>query len=128
MTLKKELAAGALLAALIAASFVNISYLEGFITSLSARVSLSRSFCEAGDFENAEAALRGAVDAWTSADGYTHIFIRHSEIDAAADAFYDVLGALAEGEAGAAEGAYEKLSTRLAGLYTMERVTLGSIF
>lgn len=125
--MKREIAALALLAALFSASFFNIRHLRGFTGGLASNVEASRSAFDAGDYGRAEALLRGALSEWEGAEGYTHIFIRHSEIDAASDAFCELLGSLAARDEGAA-GDYEKLLNRISSLYTMERLTLGSIF
>lgn len=69
-----------------------------------------------------------AAQDWLGADGYTHIFIRHSEIDSTTDAFFELMSDVRSGDAQSASGAYEKLAAHLDSLYTMERVTLGSIF
>ena len=61
-------------------------------------------------------------------EGYTHIFIRHSEIDSTTDAFFELMSDVRSGDAESAAGSYEKLLAHLSSLYTMERVTLGSIF
>ncbi len=126
--MKKELAALALLLALIVGSLVNISYLQRFAGKLGDQVSLSRSALALGDRENAERMLRDAIDAWLHADGYTHIFIRHSEIDSTTDAFFDLLSQVGAGDPGSAQGAYEKVTAHLQSLVGMEKLTLGSIF
>ena len=72
--------------------------------------------------------LKYLRDFWLGADGYTHIFIRHSEIDSTTDAFFELMSDVRSGDAQSASGAYEKLAAHLDSLYTMERVTLGSIF
>lgn len=86
------------------------------------------AYCEAGQFELAEQELENAAQDWLGADGYTHIFIRHSEIDSTTDAFFELMSDVRSGDAQSASGAYEKLAAHLDSLYTMERVTLGSIF
>lgn len=126
--MKKEIFAAALLAALFLGALLNIRYMEGFIGGLGGMIDESRAYCEAGDLAGAEELLRSAIDEWNAADSYTHIFIRHSEIDSASDAFYELLSYVASGDADGASGAYEKLSAHLSSLYTMERVTPGSVF
>ena len=126
--MKKEIAALALLLALFGGSLVNINYLQGFAGKLSDQVSLSRSALELGDTKNAETILRDAIDEWMHADGYTHIFIRHSEIDSTTDAFFELLSEVGAGDPKSAEGAYEKVTAHLQSLVGMEKLTLGSIF
>ena len=76
--MRRELAAGALLLCLIAASLFNLRHLHGLTDELCSLVEASQSACEAGSFEKAEVLLRSAMDSWESAEGYTHIFVRHS--------------------------------------------------
>lgn len=126
--MKKEIVALILLIALFSASLLNISYLHKFTDSLCSLVESSREACSAGSFEKADVLLRSAMDDWKSAEGYTHIFIRHSEIDATTDAFCELLSDIASGDGDAASGGFEKLLFHLQSLYTMERVTPGSVF
>lgn len=126
--MKRELAAAAVLILLLAGSWWNLKYLRDFTGGLSETLDLSRANCEAGQFELAEQELEKAAQDWLGADGYTHIFIRHSEIDSTTDAFFELMSDVRSGDAQSASGAYEKLAAHLDSLYTMERVTLGSIF
>ena len=126
--MKREFAAAAVLILLLAGSWWNLRYLRDFTGGLGETLELSRAYCEAGQFELAEQELEKAAQAWLGADGYTHIFIRHSEIDSTTDAFFELMSDVRSGDAQSASGAYEKLAAHLDSLYTMERVTLGSIF
>lgn len=126
--MKRELAAAAVLILLLAGSWWNLKYLRDFTGGFSEALDLSRAYCEAGQFELAEQELEKAAQDWLGADGYTHIFIRHSEIDSTTDAFFELMSDVRSGDAQSASGAYEKLAAHLNSLYTMERVTLGSIF
>lgn len=126
--MKRELAAAAVLILLLAGSWWNLKYLRDFTGGFSETLDLSRAYCEAGQFELAEQELEKAAQDWLGADGYTHIFIRHSEIDSTTDAFFELMSDVRSGDAQSASGAYEKLAAHLDSLYTMERVTLGSIF
>lgn len=126
--MKKELCAGLLLAALFIGALINIAYLRGFIGGLTDTLDISRAAAASGDFAAAEDTLRSAIEVWTEADEYTHIFIRHSEIDSTTDAFYELLSDVLSQDGESAEGAYEKLSSHLSSILTMEQVTFGSIF
>ena len=61
-------------------------------------------------------------------DGYTHIFIRHSEINSTTEAFFQFRSDIGSGDADAAEGSYGLLSETLRSIMTMEQISLGSIF
>lgn len=126
--MKKEIAAAALLIALIAASLFNIRYLDNFIGGLTGALELSRRSMEAGDFTDAETYLRGAIDEWMAADGYTHIFIRHSEINSTTDAFYEALSDVVSHDTESATGSYGKLTAQLTSITGIEHLRFGSIF
>lgn len=126
--MKKELAAVSILVLLTGCALVNIAYLRGFINGMAEEISASRLWAERGELPAAEERLREVIDRWVGADSYTHIFIRHSEIDSATDAFYDLLSDLSAGDAGSAAGGYEKLLYHLNSIMTMEHLTFGSIF
>lgn len=126
--MKKEIFAAGLLIAMFAGALYNIHFLRGFIGELTDTLYESRAACESGDFDGAEEHLRAAIDTWNSKEGYTHIFIRHAEIDSTSDAFYELLSDVSSKDASSAVGAYEKVLSHLLSIYTMERITLGSIF
>ena len=79
--MKKELFAALSILALIIGAVVNILYLMDLANGISYHVEASQQYCRDDDFDQAEAELRIALEIWLKADGYTHIFIRHVEID-----------------------------------------------
>lgn len=117
-----------ILAVLLAAALYNVSYLDGKVKDLEAMVDSSAKLMREGDCAAAAEALQRAIDTWNGMEGYTHIFIRHSEIDGATDAFYEYLSDVIAADGGSAEGSYQKLRAHLESIATMEHVTLGSIF
>ena len=126
--MKKTYAAAALLFLLLAGALINLWYLDGFIAGLVGQVDVSRTCAEDGDYAAAEHELRRAIGTWNGADGYTHVFIRHSEIDSTTDAFYELLSDIVAGDGDSAVGSFEKLTAHLTSIATMEHVTFGSIF
>ena len=62
------------------------------------------------------------------AGNYTHIFIRHTDIDALTAAFCDYRGAIAGRETGEIYAVYLRLSTGIRSLQSMEKLSAGSIF
>lgn len=125
--MKKELIAGAVLIALFALSLLNIRFIDTLTAELSGYVDQALDFAEQGDFDQAVLSAQTAADRWLSLDYYTHICIRHSEINTATDAFYDLLGELYAEDAGSARGAGEKLKAQLGSIASIEHLTLGSI-
>ena len=125
--MKKEWLAVALLLSVTLGAVLNLHYLKSFTEELDDRVEEAVSQAEAGNWAAAEALTLDAVRDWTSMDKYTHVFIRHGEIDAVTDGFCSLLGTLRSQDPGSLFAAQLALRNRLAELYEMERLTPGSI-
>ena len=117
-----------MLALLFALSLWNIRTLDRLTSSMEEDIALSRGFCESENYSAAEATLRSALQTWKDAEGYTHVFIRHAEVDAASDAFFEALTALRTRNGEEALGAYDKLLYHLRSIDTMEHITLKAVF
>lgn len=126
--MKKELIAALLLITLFALSLINIQANERMIGRLSDGVEKAYAEYCRGDADAASDTLRKTCESWLALDGYTHIFIRHSEIDSTTDAFFDLLSAMHDDRPDSVDGAYGKLKAHLDSLVGMERLGLGSIF
>lgn len=128
--MKKEIVAAVLLLLLFAGVLVNIRVNENIVSSLIDEVDASYESLKNGDTEKAAEQLDAAIEHWLTLDGYTHIFIRHSEINATTDAFYGYRADVGDGDGDAdtAAGSYGLLKETLLSLMTMEQISLGSIF
>ena len=126
--MKKEIAAAVLLAVLFAGVIVNIRISENMVLSLSDEVDAAYLSLKSGNSQEASRQLDKAIDNWLTLDGYTHIFIRHSEINSTTEAFFQMKSDVSSGDADAAEGSYALLKETLNSLMTMEQISLGSIF
>jgi len=126
--MKKTVLALSLLLGMALLSLWNLQHLERLTEELCSGTVSVRQLCREGNFSAAEAVLDDTLDRWLGSDGYTHIFIRHSEIDAASDIFYDLRGDILAGDSEAAEAEAEKLLYHLQSIYSMERISLKSIF
>ena len=124
--MNRELAAGALLLLLMAGAWWNIRVVDRLTGELLAGLDASQAAEEQGDHLAAQAALDKALNRWLEADSYTHIFIRHAEIDSTADAFYELQAQLLAGE-GDSSAAYDKLRYHLDSIQRMEHPSFGSI-
>ena len=116
-----------ILALLLGASVYNVQYLDKKMNRLLAYVDTAGELAERDDFDGACALLREAISCWEGMDSYTNIFIRHSEVDSAYDAFYDSLGCMQAG-GGDYPASLEKLRAHLRGIVEIEHLSLGSIF
>ena len=124
--MKRELAAGTLLVLLIAGAWWNIRAVDRLTGEIRAGLDTAQAAEARGQPEEAREALDKALKRWLEADRYTHIFIRHAEIDATADAFYELQSQLLSGE-GDSSAAYDKLRYHLESIRQMEHPSLGSI-
>lgn len=124
--MKKEIIALLLLVLLFAASLFNIWYFDRLCLDIAGEVKASAVALERGDMEAAQEHLNSALHTWLDADSYTHIFIRHPEIDSTADAFYE-LGQAMEENSESCRAAYDKLLYHLESIRTMEHLRFGSI-
>lgn len=126
--MKKAVAAALILILLGTGAFFNVRYLDSLTRELTDRIDDSRTLCRAGDAPAARAALQDALDLWNQSENYTHIFLRHSEVDAVSEDFYDLCSCLDGEDTDSAPGLYDKLTARLLSVTAMEHLTWKSIF
>ena len=126
--MKKEIAAAVILALVFIGVLVNIKVAGNIILSLEEDVTAAYESAEKGDFDRAKPQLDAAIEHWMSLDGYTHIFIRHSEINSTTQAYFQLKSDIYAEDMGAAKGSYGLLMATLDSLMTMEQLSLGSIF
>ncbi len=126
--MKKEIISALLLLLLFSGVLVNIRINERIVSSLINEVDMSYENLKNGNEDKAMQQLDTAIEHWLNLDGYTHIFIRHSEINSTTDAFYGFRSDVGSGDADAANGSYGLLKETLLSLMTMEQISLGSVF
>lgn len=126
--MKKEIFAGALLAAILAAVVINASCIQSVTDSVAQTALTAGENARKGEWQEAEKAAREAIGIWERSGAYTHIVLRHSDIDTAAHDLYALLQEIMEeneeGAAASAEAAAEDLYS----VAKMESIRLGSIF
>lgn len=126
--MKKEIVAALLLLLIFSGVLINIRINERIVSSLINEVDMSYENLKNGNEDKAMQQLDTAIEHWLNLDGYTHIFIRHSEINSTTDAFYGFRSDVGSGDADSAEGSYGLLKETLLSLMTMEQISLGSVF
>ena len=126
--MKKEIAAAIILIALFAGVMLNIKVSGNIILSLEDDVTAAYESARNGDFDRAKPQLDAAIEHWMSLDVYTHIFMRHSEINSTTEAYFQLKSDIYAEDIGAAEGSYSLLMADLDSLMTMEQISFGSIF
>ncbi len=125
--MRKEWLAVVLLLSVALCAIMNLRLLKSFTRELDVRVNAAATRAYAGDWAAAEALASDAMRDWSGMDKYTHIFIRHEEIDEVTDGFCSLLGTIRCQDTGALFVTQLVLCNRLAELYEMERLTPGSI-
>lgn len=126
--MKKEIISALLLLLIFSGVLINIRINERIVSSLINEVDMSYENLKNGNEDKAMQQLDTAIEHWLDLDGYTHIFIRHSEINSTTDAFYGFRSDVGSGDADAANGSYGLLKETLLSLMTMEQISLGSVF
>ena len=125
--MKKEGLAITIILFVILGSVLNLRYLTSLIHELDAQTNEAVSEAEAENWTTSEALASDVMMQWMKMDKYTHVFIRHGEIDAVTDAFCSLLGAIKSRDTSDIFMAQLTLHSRLNELVEMERVTPGSI-
>ena len=126
--MKRELAALALLLALMAGAIWNVHTIDALTDGIRQDTLLAQQAAARGDYPTAEQHLRQGMQRFEDAAPYTQIFIRHAEINSCMDAFFDYAATLQAQESEAAMAACEKLLYHLECIDEMEHPKLGSIF
>lgn len=126
--MKRELAAAALLLALLGASVANLLYYDALTDRIETDLEFSAAAVRVNDFTTARKAYNQAEQRWLEAKGFTHVFIRHPELDDTSDAFFDLRQLLDEENREACAAAFEKLLYHLNNIDGMEHPSLGSVF
>lgn len=124
---KREFTAAVILAVLTVISIWNLKTVDSLTDRIIISLAKSQECSEKLDLKGAEKNLEDAIEMWLNADGYTHIFLRHSEIDSTSDALYELKEALQTEELTQVKAAYEKLRYHLESIDSMEHPSIGSI-
>lgn len=126
--LKREYAAAAVLAALIAISGWNMRRTDTLTSDMEIALCKSRAAAERLDFKRSREYMKDSFELWNDAECYTRIFISEELADRATDAFYTLQEALAQEDTAACATSYDSLRHYLETINEMERPSLGSIF
>ncbi len=126
--MKKEIFALALLILIFAVSMINAWYLGSLADEITVLVEDSAYLASAGQWDQALNQAKAAADLWRSHDPYTHIVLRHSDIEAMTDDFYELLEHISSKDPGAAESSASLVAEHIESISEMERLRPGSIF
>lgn len=126
--MKKEIIAAVFLLLLFGGTLFNTTFLLNSMDGIAETIGNSQNAADADDLGTAVKEAERALEQWLKLDYYTHIFVRHSELDATTDVFYELLGNLYSGDMGEARSSYGKLYSHLSSIAEMERITIGNVF
>ena len=126
--MKKELCTGVTLLLLLLAAFWNLIYLNNLMDQISEHIEYSLLYCSLEDYNAAYTETNKALDIWKNAESYTHVFIRHSDIDNFSDIFFDILSAIQNRDKYDAQQMLNKLQHCADSIVRMEMISPGSVF
>jgi len=126
--MKREYWAVILLGIIIVGSVINIRQTDRLCSNILSLSEEAYSLCRSGQYDGASELLSRALTSWLESDGYTHIFIRHSEIDYTADAMFEAITSICSKDTEEIRSALEKLRYHIISIDQMEHISLGSIF
>ena len=124
--MKKEFIALIILSALIIGSIANVLYLDRLVTNMDSHIKAAIDAYTVKNIESAEYELSCALGEWLNNEAYTHVFIRHAEIDTTTDAYYEALSAIHE-KSDSTIALLSKTRYHIKSILSMEQVTLKSV-
>lgn len=126
--MKREICAAVLLLLLIAAAALNTLHIDRLTDLVETSLTRAENAAEQGDFETALVMLENALSVWQGDRDYTDVFLRHPDLDAASDAFYELEELLRQKDADALPAVFKKLRYHLESIDYMEHLSVGTIF
>ena len=126
--MRRTIIALSLLGLLAALSTWNLRHIDTLTDRLCGCVELSMRCMDEGDGDAARAAVDAALMLWEEAEGYTHIFVRHSEVDGAADALFALQSAVHSQNVEESRAMGNAALYHLRSIQGMEHPGWGSIF
>lgn len=126
--MKKEIIVACVLILMLTGAVINIHYLNKLTDTVARSIEEAEKFVKDEDWAKAEKIAEEAVERWTTSDTYTHLVLRHPEIDSTTDGLYSFLEQVYAREPGAAAGAAKAAVARLKSISSIEEIKLGSVF
>ena len=126
--MKREMTAALLLLLLILVSLWNTCYLDRLTDEMNADLDRAERAVSRGDYNAALTALNTALTLWQNAEHYTSVFLRHPDVDAANDAFYQADQLLLQRDGDAFPASLALLRYHLHCIDYMEHLSIGTVF
>lgn len=124
--MKKEYFALTVLVILIIGSIINILHLRNIVNTMSTHLQAAKDAYLIENYSYAENELMLAQSILLNNDAYTHVFIRHSEIDTATDTFYNALSELSQKDASVIY-TIESIQYHISSILSMEIPSIKSV-
>ncbi|NCB73865.1 MAG: DUF4363 family protein [Clostridia bacterium] len=124
--MKRELFAVSLLLGLLALSVYNIRYIENKSQTLISYIEEAEAHYLGGNSQQAAEDIETSLDIWLGWDSYSHVMLRHSEVDVITEAYYELLKEL-EGDDRVTQASFGVLKEELNSILTKERINVRSI-
>lgn len=126
--MKKEVFAVLLLVLILGISLLNSHMLNTLTNDLSDIVKECDTAASAEKWPEARKHIEDALSLWKKNDHYTHVVLRHSDIDSMTNDFYELLEHVYSENSGAVSGIARLVDAHLKSIISMEKIRLGSIF
>lgn len=126
--MRKEVLAGVVLALMMAAAVLNVRALDSLTEEIVGYIALAEASAADGEWENAEKHVSAAIEVWTSRATYTHIVLRHTDIEAADEQLYSLLKDVYMQDKAAVKGSALEATERINSILSIERIKIGSVF
>lgn len=112
---------------LLLATIANTMAIGHITRELSGTLIQAEALAETGDWKQAEALTRQALDQWEASSSYLYVVLRHSDTDQVNTGFREVLEFIYCQEGGEYSAANAELIARIDLLADMERLTLKNL-
>lgn len=126
--MKKEILAGAIFLVVILCVFLNIFFINKMMDELFELIDSSEASAMSEDWISAESSAEKAAEIWKKNEKYTHIVLRHSEVNETSEAFFNFLESIYTKDPGSVKGNTRLLKSRLQEIIDIESITVGSVF
>ena len=126
--MRKEIFAAALLLIILAASAINIIFINKMSNSIISDAEKISSLAENGSWDEAENEAKSALDSWNNWKRYANTVLKHDRTDIVSETFYDLLLAVRLKDETTTALTAEKLSETLSEISSSEMPNPESIF
>lgn len=125
--MKREIIAATLLLTILGLCIFNVLYMGRKTAVLTDEIEKAQALFLDGDRAGAAAHVESSLQGWLGWESYSHIMLRHSEIDSLTDAYYLLLDKVQSGTV-VPEAAFGALTEKLRDIAVKEGISVGALF